>query len=153
MSKYIWLVDNLSFWLMWTPGLWIFCLLRKSENTNIQILSQELFSYVNVSDQSSIFTHETKMLISICWKSFLAFNVLHMTRTDGWIQNLKKRRDIIALKRQYVYSALLWHTVYCCVIQRLVTSDGSDGTQNDPGHPDIEWGWHSRRLGGPQGLK
>ena len=31
-------------------------------------------------------------------------------------------------------------TVYCCVIQRLVTSDGSDGTQNDPGHPDNEWG-------------
>ena len=27
-------------------------------------------------------------------------------------------------------------TVYCCVIQRLVTSDGSDGTQNDPGHPE-----------------
>ena len=31
--------------------------------------------------------------------------------------------DIIALKRQYVYSAILWHTVYCRVIQRLVTSD------------------------------
>jgi len=30
-------------------------------------------------------------------------------------------------------------TVYCCVIQRLVTSDGSDGTQNDPGHPENEW--------------
>ena len=37
-------------------------------------------SYVNVSDQSSIFTNETKMLISIC---FLAFNVLNLTRTDG----------------------------------------------------------------------
>ena len=37
-------------------------------------------SYVNVSDQSSIFTHETKMLILIC---FLAFNVLKMTRTEG----------------------------------------------------------------------
>ena len=40
-------------------------------------------SYVNVSDQTSIFTHETKMLILICWKCFLAFNVLNMTRTDG----------------------------------------------------------------------
>ena len=30
--------------------------------------------------------------------------------------------------------------VYCCVIQRLVTSDGPDGIQNDPGHPDIQWG-------------
>ena len=45
----------------------------------------------------------------------------------------KKKRDIIAANRQCVYFALLWHTVYCCVIQWLVTSDGSDGTQNDPG--------------------
>ena len=37
-------------------------------------------SYVNVSDQSSIFTQETKMLISVCWKCFLAFNVLNMTK-------------------------------------------------------------------------
>ena len=44
-------------------------------------------------------------------------------------------------------------TVYCCVIQRLVTSNWSDWTQNDPGHPDNEWGWLLRRLGGPQGLK
>ena len=29
------------------------------------------------------------------------------------------------------------YCVYCCVIQQLVTSDG---TQNDPGHPDNEWG-------------
>ena len=29
--------------------------------------------------------------------------------------------------------------MYCCVIQPLVTSDGSDGNQNDPGHPDNEW--------------
>ena len=34
--------------------------------------------------------------------------------------------------------------MYCCVIQRLVTSDGSDGTQNDPGHPENEW-WESGR--------
>ena len=30
--------------------------------------------------------------------------------------------------------------VYCCVIQQLVTSDGSDGNQNDLGHPENEWG-------------
>ena len=66
----------------------------------------------------------------------------------GWIQNFSKR-DVIALKIQYVYSALLWHTLYCCVIQQLVTSDGSAGTQNDPGHPDNEWGWLSRCLWGP----
>ena len=41
-----------------------------------------------------------------------------------------KKRDVIALKRQYIYCALLWHNVYCCVIRRLVTSAGSDGTQN-----------------------
>ena len=102
----------------------------------------KVLTYVNVSDQSSILTHETKMLISVCWKSFLAFNVLHMTRTDGWIQNFKQRRDIIALKRQYVYSALL-----CDESLR------SDGTQNDPGYPGNELVWLSRRLGGLQGLK
>ena len=32
----------------------------------------KVLTYVNVSDQSSIFTHETKMLISICWICFLA---------------------------------------------------------------------------------
>ena len=75
------------------------------------------------------------------------FNLLNMTRTDGWIQNFSKMRDVTALKRQYVCSALIWHTVYCCVIQRLVTSDGSDVTRNDPGHPDNEWGWLSRHIG------
>ena len=66
----------------------------------------------------------------------------------GWIQNFSKR-DVIALKIQYVYSALLWHTLYCCVIQQLVTSDGSAGTQNDPGLSDNEWGWLFRCLWGP----
>ena len=47
--------------------------------------------YVNVSDQTSTFTHKTKMLISICWKCILTFNVLNMTKTDGWIQNFKKQ--------------------------------------------------------------
>ena len=102
--------------------------------------------YVNVSDQTAILTHEIEMLIWIFWKCFLAFNVLNMTRTDGWIQNFSKKRDVIALKRQYVYSALLWHTVYYCV-----TSDESDGTQNYPGHPTNEWGWLPRRLGALRG--
>ena len=35
------------------------------------------YEYVNVSDQSSIFTHEIKMLILICWKCFFAFNELN----------------------------------------------------------------------------
>ena len=69
---------------------------------------------------------------------------------NRWLNTkLFKKRDVIALKRQYVYSALLWHTVYCCVIQWLVTSDESYGTQNGPGHPVNEWGWLSRRLGVP----
>ena len=65
----------------------------------------------------------------------------------------RKKRDIIVVNRQCIYFALLWHTVYCCVIQWLVTSDGSDGTRNDPGRPENEWEWLSRCLGGPQGLK
>ena len=41
-----------------------------------------ILHYMNVSDQKAIFTYETKMLISIFWKYFLAFNVLNMTRTE-----------------------------------------------------------------------
>ena len=55
---------------------------------------------VNVSDQISIFAHETKMLLSVCWKCILTFNVLDMTRTDGWIQIFLKKRDVIALQTQ-----------------------------------------------------
>ena len=64
---------------------------------------------MNVSDQSSIFTHEIQMLISIYWKCLLAFNVLNVTKTDGWIQNFKKR-DMIAKKRQYVYCAAVLYS-------------------------------------------
>ena len=46
----------------------------------------------------------------------------------------------------------LFCTIVTYIIQWWVTSDGSDGTQNDPGHPDNEWGWLSRRLGGPHAL-
>jgi len=31
------------------------------------------YEYVNVSDQTSIFTYEIKMLIWICWKYFFSF--------------------------------------------------------------------------------
>ena len=50
--------------------------------------------YVNVSDQSSIFINQTKILILICWKCFWAFNVLNMTRTDGWLQNFSKKETL-----------------------------------------------------------
>ena len=46
---------------------------------------------MNVSDQSSIFIHETKMLISICWTEQMAE------------YKTFKKRDVIALKRQYVF--------------------------------------------------
>ena len=46
---------------------------------------------MNVSDQSSIFIHETKMLISICSTEQMAENKTF------------KKRDVIALKRQYVF--------------------------------------------------
>ena len=41
---------------------------------------------MNVSDQSSIFIHETKMLISICWTEQMAE------------YKTFKKRDVIALK-------------------------------------------------------
>ena len=47
--------------------------------------------YVNVSDQTAIFTHETKMLISICRKYLLAFNVLNMTEQMAEYKTLKKK--------------------------------------------------------------
>ena len=55
------------------------------EKLDIVVLVKLLnkYEYVNVSDQSSIFTHETKMLISIFWKCVLDFNELNMMRTDG----------------------------------------------------------------------
>ena len=85
--------------------------------------------YVNVSDQTAIFTHKTKMLILICWKCFLAFNVLNMTKTAGWIQNFKKKRRNSPKKTV----PFLLH--YC---DNLCTSDGSDGTQKWPWAP---WQW------------
>ena len=61
--------------------------LSPSDRTILELKSNNHIWYVNESYQSSIFTHKTNMLISICLKCFLAFNELHMTRTDGWIQN------------------------------------------------------------------
>ena len=100
--------------------------------------------YVNVSDQTAFFTHKTKTLISILLKCFLAFNVLNMTKTAGWIQNFKKR-DVIALKRQFLF--------FCTIVTTCVLQMGQMEPKNDPEHPDNEWGWLSRRLGDPQWLK
>ena len=36
--------------------------------------------------------------------------------------------------------------MYCCIIQRLVTSDGSDGTQNDPGQSINLYSFHQPYL-------
>ena len=100
--------------------------------------------YVNVSDQTAIFTHETKMLISICWKCFLAFIVLKMTKTAGWIQNFKKKRRNSPKKTV----PFLLH-----YFDNLCTSDGSDGTQKWPWAP---WQWVGmtfQALRGPSGAK
>ena len=103
---------------------------------------------------------KTVQLTSICKSSYVNLKMFFSFQfTNKWLNTIffqkekKQRKSPKTFKRQYVYSTILWHTVYCCIVQRLVTSDGSDGTQNDPGHPDNEWGWLSRRLGGPQGLK
>ena len=47
----------------------------------LDIVLSNKYEYVNVSIQSSIFTHATKMLISTRWKFFLAFDRLIMTKT------------------------------------------------------------------------
>ena len=61
---------------------------------------------------------------------FFSFQCIKYDENRWPNTKLFKKRDVIALKRQYIYCALVWHTVYCCVIRRLVTSAGSDGTQN-----------------------
>ena len=51
----------------------------KGGKCNLFIMIYIIYHCANVSDQSSTFTHKTKMSISISWKCFLAFNVLNMT--------------------------------------------------------------------------
>ena len=55
---------------------------------------RSFFSASLIEIVKAIFTHEIKMLILICWKSSLAFNVINTMRTDGWIQHFKKKRDV-----------------------------------------------------------
>ena len=69
---------------------------------------------MNVSDQTAIFTHKTKMLISICWKCFLAFNVLNMTRTDSWIQNFQKKRRNSPKTTICLFFTIVTHSVLLC---------------------------------------
>ena len=61
---------------------------------------------------------------------FFSFQCIKYDENRWPNTKLFKKRDVIALKRQYIYCALVWHTVFCCVIRRLVTSAGSDETQN-----------------------
>ena len=74
------------------------------------------------------------MLILICLKYFLAFNVLNMTRTDGWLKNFPKKET----QKDNPSIIHYFHTQQCT--HRLFTSYGSDGTKNDPGHPANDWG-------------
>ena len=64
---------------------------RRTRKISHELGWTNMNQYVNVSDQTSTFTHEIKMLTSICWIYFLAFNVPDMTKRDGWIQNFWKK--------------------------------------------------------------
>ena len=109
-----------------------------------------MICYVDMSDQTANFTHETKMLISLCWKCSLAFNELNMMRTDSWIQNFsKKRRN--SPKKKIFYSALLWHRrkVGTCARNNLVRWEVETLTGNmftSGGHSG-EHCWSKRRAG------
>ena len=59
-------------------------------NAWFELELEAIASDVNVSVQTSFFTHKTKMLILMCWKCFSAINVLNMMRKDGWILNTSK---------------------------------------------------------------
>ena len=61
--------------------------------------SANTFTYVNVSDQSSIFIQETKMLIWICLKCFLTFNVLNLDQA----RSLLKWDSRKELKKRHLY--------------------------------------------------
>ena len=57
------------------------------------------------------------------------WGILQTSRNFYKSRNLEKKTILTEISQ----------CVHCCVIQQLVTSDGSDGTQNDPGHPENEW--------------
>ena len=111
-----------------------FCMLC---NISWHLMSE--MGYIQEADHMSMWmcqiNHQFLPTKPRCWFRYV-FSFQSTKYDENWGLNTKlfQKRDVIALKIQYVYSALLWHTVYCCVIQQLVTSDGSDGTQNDPAH-------------------
>ena len=94
------------------------------------------------------FHPQTKMLISICWICFLVFNVLNMTRTDGWIQNLSKK------ERWYMVILLNWlnivhdtvELVHPCLDCTLMDYTLMDYSWLDYRHLDYLWHLDYRRL-------
>jgi len=93
-------------------------------DTILDLLAQN-FQYLNVSYQTANFTHKIKMLISICWECFFsfliaAFNILNMTRADGWIQNFSKKRCNSPKKTIRLFCTIVTHSV----LLWLITSNG-----------------------------
>ena len=99
--------------------------------------------YVNMWDQSSIFTHETRMLISILWKCFLAFNVLNMTRTDSWIQqnfglsDFKEKTKVqLNSKLKYLHSLqFIFHFWWLLVVDQLLLISRESVKKSGPPFP------------------
>ena len=125
---------------------------EKHRGAGMSRIRIRIYSYVNVSDQSSIFTHETKMLIWIRWKCFLAFNVLNMTRTDGWIQNFSKKKRRNSPKNTIRLFCTVTHSVLLC----YTTIGHFRWVRWDPKWPWASWQWVGitfRAFMGPWGAQ
>ena len=87
--------------------------------------------YVNVSDETSIFTQKTKMFISLCEICFLASNVLDMTKT------FQKKRPNSPKKTIQLFCTIVTHSVLLCY-----TAIGHFGwVRWDPKWPWAPWHW------------